>query len=92
MSRKIKTVFVFIVLIACLSSVMIRCSPAAESGKEAKRMEKPDHTGPEYTSKYICPMHCAGSGSDQMGICPVCQMDYELNVDAVQMGKDTSRR
>lgn len=41
-------------------------------------MEKVDTTGIEYTSKYICPMHCKGSGSDQPGVCPVCGMDYEL--------------
>lgn len=38
-------------------------------------------TSKEYTSKYICPMHCEGSGSDTMGICPVCEMDYVLNKD-----------
>ncbi len=34
------------------------------------------NTGPEYTSAYICPMHCEGSGSDKPGTCPVCGMDY----------------
>lgn len=38
-----------------------------------------DKSGPEYTSKYICPMYCKGSGSDQPGKCPVCGMDYVLN-------------
>ncbi|MFT5724415.1 MAG: rubrerythrin [Bacteroidia bacterium] len=37
------------------------------------------HTGPAYTSKYICPMHCEGSGSDTTGNCPVCKMDYVTN-------------
>jgi len=37
--------------------------------------------GPEYTSAYICPMHCEGSGSAEMGTCPVCKMDYVLNED-----------
>jgi hypothetical protein len=37
--------------------------------------------GPEYTSAYICPMHCPGSGSDQPGKCPVCDMDYVANDD-----------
>lgn len=32
--------------------------------------------GPEYTSAYVCPMHCEGSGGDEAGVCPVCQMDY----------------
>ena len=35
--------------------------------------------GPEYTSKYVCPMHCKGSGSDSEGKCPVCGMTYVLN-------------
>lgn len=38
--------------------------------------------GKEYTSAYICPMHCDGSGSDQPGQCPVCGMDYEKNENA----------
>ncbi len=38
-------------------------------------------SGPEYTSKYICPMHCAGSGSDTTGVCPKCGMDYVINKD-----------
>lgn len=37
--------------------------------------------GKEYTSEYVCPMHCKGSGSDQAGQCPVCGMDYEKNSD-----------
>ncbi|MCF8248153.1 MAG: hypothetical protein K9J37_09030 [Saprospiraceae bacterium] len=40
----------------------------------------------EYTSAYICPMHCEGSGSDQAGICPVCEMDYVLQADHVKDG------
>lgn len=38
-----------------------------------------DKTGPEYTSRYICPMHCEGSGADEPGTCPVCGMDYVMN-------------
>jgi len=37
--------------------------------------------GKEYTSRYICPMHCEGSGSDEPGQCPACGMDYVLNKD-----------
>ncbi len=32
--------------------------------------------GPNYTSAYICPMHCEGSGDDEPGRCPVCGMYY----------------
>ncbi len=42
-------------------------------------LEKVEESGPEFSSKYICPMHCKGSGSDHPGKCPVCEMDYELN-------------
>lgn len=38
-----------------------------------------DKTGKEYTSAYICPMHCKDSGSDKAGKCPVCNMDYVQN-------------
>jgi len=39
--------------------------------------------GKEYTSAYICPMHCEGSGSDKEGKCPVCKMDYVKNEEHV---------
>lgn len=32
--------------------------------------------GQEYTSAYVCPMHCEGSGSEEPGKCPVCGMAY----------------
>lgn len=32
--------------------------------------------GEAYTSAYVCPMHCVGSGSDEAGYCPVCDMKY----------------
>lgn len=32
--------------------------------------------GKEFTSAYICPMHCENSGSETMGTCPACGMDY----------------
>ena len=35
--------------------------------------------GTEYTSAFICPMHCKGSGSGKEGTCPVCGMDYVKN-------------
>ena len=38
-----------------------------------------DKQGKEFTSEYICPMHCEGSGSDAAGTCPVCGMDYVKN-------------
>lgn len=40
-----------------------------------------DKQGKAYTSEYVCPMHCEGSGSDAIGSCPVCGMDYVKNED-----------
>ncbi len=42
--------------------------------------------GQEYTSTYICPMHCEGSGSEEAGTCPVCGMDYVLRSDHIKDG------
>jgi len=44
-------------------------------------METGDMSGPEYTSAYVCPMHCEGSGSAEPGKCPVCKMDYIVRKD-----------
>lgn len=43
---------------------------------------KTEEQGKEYTSVYICPMHCEGSGSEEAGKCPVCGMDYIKNENA----------
>lgn len=40
-----------------------------------------EQQGAAYTSVYVCPMHCDGSGSDAVGKCPVCGMDYVKNED-----------
>ncbi|MFQ5445991.1 MAG: heavy metal-binding domain-containing protein [Saprospiraceae bacterium] len=45
---------------------------------ENSDMEK---QGKEYTSAYVCPMHCEGSGSDKPGNCPKCGMEYVVNED-----------
>ncbi len=43
---------------------------------DATHMESHHGEGKEYTSAYVCPMHCEGSGSEDPGKCPVCGMDY----------------
>ncbi|MBO0330474.1 heavy metal-binding domain-containing protein [[Muricauda] lutisoli] len=50
-------------------------------GMETAKME-----GKEYASKYVCPMHCEGSGSDEEGKCPVCGMTYVLNEEHMADG------
>lgn len=56
-------------------------------GSEATPGEAKAHgTSKEYTSAYICPMHCEGSGSDQAGTCPACGMDYVAQGEHVEDG------
>ena len=50
-------------------------------GHDMEGMETAKMEGKEYTSTYVCPMHCEGSGSDEEGKCPVCGMTYVLNED-----------
>jgi len=50
----------------------------------ANMEEKKNQTGPEFTSAYVCPMHCDKSGSDTIGICPTCGMDYVQNKEIQQ--------
>ena len=38
-----------------------------------------DKTGKEYTSAFVCPMYCKGSGNHEAGKCPACKMDYVAN-------------
>lgn len=42
--------------------------------------------GKEYTSAYVCPMHCEGSGSEESGNCPKCGMAYVAQAEHVKDG------
>jgi hypothetical protein len=66
-------------LLCVCALFLVSCSGNATQGALA---------GPEYTSAYICPMHCEGSGSTEMGTCPVCKMDYVVNEDKAVPAKD----
>lgn len=56
-------------LIVCIGAFSSCTNQNAQETKQTK----------EYTSEYICPMHCEGSGSDSAGLCPTCGMDYVIN-------------
>ena len=75
--KKLMLLSVLFALVACQGKV-----DSSKNKTNHPHLEEADHTGPEYTSKYICPMHCPGSGADTMGTCPVCKMDYVLNEKA----------
>lgn len=66
------SLMVFVATFVCLCS----CGNSGSAGNAGAQTEE---AGPEYTSKYICPMHCKGSGSAQSGKCPTCRMDYVVN-------------
>ena len=63
--------FIKSLTISCLLVVAALSLPACGGNKAS------DTQGKEYTSAYVCPMHCTGSGSAEMGTCPVCKMDLK---------------
>lgn len=69
----------------CVASLMLATAckeKAAEQNETAtEQKEAKAEMGPEYTSAYVCPMHCEGSGSDEAGNCPKCGMAYVANDD-----------
>jgi hypothetical protein len=83
-----KNVTVSLLSVFLIATVLGSCDSASEKEPAQTEDSEVDMTGPEYTSAYVCPMHCEGSGSDQPGNCPVCGMDYvpraELEIDQPQ--------
>lgn len=75
--------FLALAMLFALSFTFASCGGSGHKHDQAKEeqstTETMDKSGPEYTSAYICPMHCPGSGSDAAGQCPVCGMDYVAN-------------
>jgi hypothetical protein len=67
-----KSIVYKVLLALMVTGSIVACSTNNNKTEEVK-------TGKEYTSAYVCPMHCEGSGSDSAGICPVCGMDYVEN-------------
>lgn len=68
-------------LIILLPIVIISISFSCCGNKPKAKTDTTEQQGKEYTSAYICPMHCEGSGSAEEGKCPVCDMDYVVNED-----------
>lgn len=59
---------------ACGDSA-VEADTATETTTEVAA-EAPHGEGKEFTSAYVCPMHCTDSGSDAEGECPTCGMAY----------------
>lgn len=71
--------FKFILLFLAFIATGTLVSSCGDSATD--KTENADKQGKEYTSAYVCPMHCEGSGSEEPGKCPVCKMDYVVNED-----------
>jgi hypothetical protein len=80
--KNFKIIFLFVALLAT-GTAIISCG-GSSSGDNAEQQ------GKEYTSAYICTMHCEGSGSDKPGNCPVCGMEYKKNENHQPDGHDHS--
>ncbi|PHI21217.1 hypothetical protein CEQ90_04135 [Lewinellaceae bacterium SD302] len=61
-------------------------NPNQAESKSGTETTTPHGEGQEYTSVYVCPMHCDGSGSDHAGECPVCGMTYVAQADHRENG------
>lgn len=88
---KVLKSFIFAAMILSLGAITACNSgakPAEGTSTEqpATPAAAPHGEGAEYTSAYVCPMHCQGSGSDQAGKCPACGMDYIAQADHVKDG------
>jgi hypothetical protein len=70
--KNILTSFLFCSAIMALGA----CGNGHEHGSGSGGDAKAHGASKEFTSAYVCPMHCEGSGSDQPGQCPACGMDY----------------
>ena len=82
----------FIMVLMAFALVSFGLSSCGNSKKTEKanveNVSDVDQQGKEYTSAYICPMHCKGSGSDKPGECPVCGMAYKKNEKTTNDGHD----
>jgi len=71
--KNLKLVFLFTTFLFT-AALISSCGNGASKSTKTEQGE-----GKEYTSAYVCPMHCKDSGSDEAGKCPVCGMDYVKN-------------
>ena len=78
-------------LLFCLTLFVWSCGGNNAAGHsdhnhDATHTEAHHGEGKQYTSAYVCPMHCEGSGSEAEGKCPVCGMAYVALADHTKDG------
>jgi len=89
-SKEMKFLLKSLFVLAMLSTATLIVSCSSKE-KAPEKIESIDKSGPEYTSEYVCPMHCKGTGSEAPGKCPVCSMSYVLNKERSHEGHDHSK-
>ena len=75
-----------IALVFSLTLCFTSCGNSGDSTGEEAKTEVKHGEGKAYTSAYVCPMHCEGSGSEEAGTCPVCGMAYVAQADHTNDG------
>ena len=73
--KNFKSILIIIVLTASIT--IVSCIDT----KTETKTETTAKQGKEYTSVYVCPMHCKDSGSDKEGACGTCGMTLVKNED-----------
>ncbi|MBD1260170.1 hypothetical protein HZY62_06205 [Maribacter polysiphoniae] len=74
--KKFRTILGAMLVIASIA--MVSCK---DNKKEVITETNAENQGKEYTSAYVCPMHCEDSGSDKEGKCGTCGMTLVKNED-----------
>lgn len=78
--KNFKSILVTMVVFA--SVTMLSC----KDNKTETKTETTAKQAKEYTSAYVCPMHCEDSGSDKEGKCDTCGMTLVKNEDHIANG------
>jgi hypothetical protein len=81
--KTVKTILGVLALGLILSTVSCKDVKKVDDSTKTELTAK---KGKEYTSDYVCPMHCKDSGSDKEGNCPTCKMSYVKNKDHIANG------
>lgn len=79
--KNVKTIAPILFFAFTLSMASCKDKVQERNKKEDVKTAEITEQGKEYTSAYVCPMHCEGSGSVEEGSCPKCGMTYVINTD-----------
>lgn len=81
--KKFRTILGAMLVIASIA--MVSCKDNKKEGLTETETNA-ENQGKEYTSAYVCPMHCEDSGSDKEGKCATCGMTLVKNEDHTANG------